>query len=170
MTFKWPPSLGSSYDSASIKDPITGGTLYNVNMVAVDSMVVSNIFITELLIFTYGPKCPSDRVSPNRETPPGGFVLFQNYPNPFNPVSTIRFGIHKAAAVDVAVFDVLGRRVATLASGEFEPGSYTATWNGTGDNGAEASSGVYYVRMLAGGEGGPDHGAFSACRKMLLVK
>ena len=48
------------------------------------------------------------------ENVPGSFALRQNYPNPFNPVTTIRYQVGELAQVKLEVFDVLGRRVATL--------------------------------------------------------
>jgi hypothetical protein len=48
--------------------------------------------------------------------------------------------------VTLAVFDMLGERVATLVDGTMEPGTYTATWNAGG-----ASSGVYFYRLSAAG-------------------
>ena len=91
----------------------------------------------------------------------------QNYPNPFNPSTTIKFSIATTAFADVAVFDVLGRRIATLSSEELKPGYYTTTWNGLDNNGASVSSGVYYVRMAATGEQNVN---FSAVQKLLLMK
>jgi mannose/cellobiose epimerase-like protein (N-acyl-D-glucosamine 2-epimerase family) len=74
------------------------------------------------------------------------FRLEQNYPNPFNPATTISYRIPSGGRVTLAVFDMLGNRVATLVDGAVEPGTYTATWNAAG-----ASSGVYFYRLSASG-------------------
>ena len=50
----------------------------------------------------------------------------------------------------MAVFDVAGRRVATLAAGYVEPGDHEITWYGRDEDGAEMSPGVYLVRLEAG--------------------
>jgi hypothetical protein len=77
---------------------------------------------------------------------PREFALEQNYPNPFNPATTISYHVPSAGRVTLAVFDMLGNRVATLVDGAAEPGTYTATWHAAG-----ASSGVYFYRLSAAG-------------------
>jgi photosystem II stability/assembly factor-like uncharacterized protein len=77
---------------------------------------------------------------------PSSFVLRQNYPNPFNPVTAIRYSVPMQTAVNMQIFDVLGRLVETLVSGEMEPGRYDVTFDGTNH-----PSGVYYVVLKGGG-------------------
>ena len=111
-----------------------------------------------------------------------GFALYQNYPNPFNPTTTIQFVVGGVVApsgafrsgvegpapatsgqwtvdskVKLAVYDVLGREVAVLASGRYPAGRYSFTFGG-----ASLPSSVYFYRLTAG--------SFSAVRKMLLVR
>ncbi len=77
---------------------------------------------------------------------PENFYLKQNYPNPFNPSTVINFGITEATAVDLRVYDVLGREVAILVNNQnLEAGSYNATFNAEG-----LSSGIYVYRITAG--------------------
>jgi hypothetical protein len=68
--------------------------------------------------------------------------LAQNYPNPFNPATTIEFAVAEEGHVTLEIFDLLGRRVATLADGEFEPGIYACKWDG-----ADSPSGIYFYRL-----------------------
>jgi hypothetical protein len=63
---------------------------------------------------------------------PQSFTLDQNYPNPFNPVTSIMFAIPDndsrvgtLHATSLQVFDLLGRRVATLVNDNRGPGIYT---------------------------------------------
>lgn len=67
-----------------------------------------------------------------------------------NPVAsggaTVRFGLPRAANVDVGVYDIAGRRVATLASGALPAGTHARTWDA-----ADARDGVYFVRLRADG-------------------
>ncbi|MBD3286257.1 hypothetical protein GF359_10830, partial [candidate division WOR-3 bacterium] len=49
--------------------------------------------------------------------------------------------------VEISIFDVSGRKVNTLASGEYKPGYYDLIWNGTDDNGTKLASGIYFIRM-----------------------
>lgn len=88
---------------------------------------------------------------------PVAFSLFQNYPNPFNPTTDFRFQILDFGFVKLAVYDVLGREVATLVNEELHPGAYQVSWNATG-----APSGVYYYRLKAG--------SYSEMKKMVLLK
>ncbi len=76
---------------------------------------------------------------------PASLALYQNYPNPFNPSTTITFSLPYRSFVTLKIFDVMGREVSTLISGELSEGSHSRTWNATGQ-----SSGVYYYRLHAG--------------------
>jgi len=53
--------------------------------------------------------------------------------------------------VEMRVFDVHGAVVRRLASGPLEPGWHTVEWDGRDDAGRRAGSGIYFVRMTAGG-------------------
>jgi hypothetical protein len=69
--------------------------------------------------------------------------LQQNYPNPFNPVSVIEFGLPRNSAVTLQVFDVLGRKVADLISGDrMEAGRYAIRFDGS-----NLASGMYIYRL-----------------------
>ncbi|MCA9754422.1 MAG: T9SS type A sorting domain-containing protein [Candidatus Eisenbacteria bacterium] len=68
-------------------------------------------------------------------------------PNPMEAWTEIHFVIPTAAPVDLAVFDVAGRRVRTLVNEPLEAGSHQALWNGRDDRGLEVSSGIYFYRL-----------------------
>ncbi|MGQ0722599.1 MAG: T9SS type A sorting domain-containing protein [Candidatus Eiseniibacteriota bacterium] len=89
-------------------------------------------------------------------------TLWQNTPNPFRSDTEIRFELPRAGVVDLAVFDVGGRRVASLLSGPLGSGRHAATWNGRGVDGSPAASGVYFVRLTT-----PER---TVTRDMLLLK
>ncbi len=89
---------------------------------------------------------------------PTDYVLDQNYPNPFNPSTTIKFGLPVSAEVMVEVFDVQGRKAATLVDGQtLQPGWHSVVWDCS-----QCPSGMYLVRMQAGER--------TMLRKMLLMK
>lgn len=88
---------------------------------------------------------------------PKTFALHQNYPNPFNPSTKIVYRVANREFVELGVYDVLGRKVATLVNEVKRPGTYTVQFDGSG-----LASGVYFYRVQAG--------QFSLVRKMLLVK
>jgi hypothetical protein len=90
------------------------------------------------------------------------YELQQNYPNPFNPSTIIRYSLAKSGPVTVKVFDVIGRQVATLVSGEVQSaGEHQVTFSSASlRNGA--ASGVYFYRI--------ESGSFTAVKKMMLIK
>jgi hypothetical protein len=88
---------------------------------------------------------------------PGIFVLDQNYPNPFNPSTTISFSLPEKSFVSLKVFDLLGREVATLVSGELPAGNQSVQWNA-----ANMPGGIYFYRLQAG--------TYSATKKLVLLK
>ena len=96
------------------------------------------------------------------ETSPWTFALAQNYPNPFNPTTRIAFTLPSAMQADLIVFDVLGRQVKTLVSEVRHAGEHYVQWDGTNSAGASVSSGVYFCRLVAGGN--------EKITKMMLMK
>lgn len=81
---------------------------------------------------------------------PEAFTLEQNYPNPFNPATTIRFQLAEPTAVVLEVFDVAGRRVATLVDEALSAGTYGVEWDGRDDAGRAVAGGLYLYRIRAG--------------------
>ena len=73
-------------------------------------------------------------------------------PNPFNPRTEIFFYLPNTANVKVEVYDLSGRRVATLARGVHGAGENSVTWTGKDDAGRAVSSGVYLAKMVADGQ------------------
>jgi hypothetical protein len=81
----------------------------------------------------------------------------RNFPNPFNASTTIEFEIGYDAFVDLRVYDVLGRDIETLVSGEMTAGLHRVSWR------SEATaSGILYARLSAGG--------VTSTRMMTLLK
>jgi hypothetical protein len=73
-------------------------------------------------------------------------------PNPFTGATLLRYAVPGPAPVDLAVFDIRGRRVKTLVRGTPGAGTYDATWTGDTDGGARAPAGLYFIRLRGGGE------------------
>lgn len=75
-------------------------------------------------------------------------------PNPFRESMSVDFSVSEAAGadVDVAVFDLSGRRLATLASGFRGAGLHQASWDGRDASGRRAGAGVYFVRGRIGSQ------------------
>ena len=88
---------------------------------------------------------------------PDGFALHEAYPNPFNPTTSLSFTIPEAMKVNLTVYDVSGRTVATVVNGFRQAGSHDVTFDAS-----QLSSGLYFYTLNAG--------EFSTSGKMVLVK
>jgi PKD repeat protein len=89
---------------------------------------------------------------------PSQVKLLPNYPNPFSRQTTIEYALPEPKAVRLVVYDVLGRRVATLTDGRKEGGFHRVRWDAAG----RLSSGTYLLRLQAGGA--------EASRRVTLVR
>jgi hypothetical protein len=94
---------------------------------------------------------------------PSDFKLSQNYPNPFNGRTKIEFSLSKRSDVELAVFDVIGNKVAILTNDRLEAGSHSVIWDGNNIYGHPVSSGVYFYKLDINGQR-------SVSREMLLLK
>ncbi|HUK61988.1 MAG TPA: FlgD immunoglobulin-like domain containing protein, partial [Dongiaceae bacterium] len=83
-------------------------------------------------------------------TPPSETGLARLYPNPVSGAMTVEMSLARSTRVQLAVFDLAGRRIRTLADGDFAAGVRTAFWDGRGEDGRPAANGFYVVRMRAG--------------------
>src|SRR5439155_8401417 len=70
--------------------------------------------------------------------------------NPFRQSVSLAASLAAPGPMELAVFSVDGRRLRTLASGVHEPGNYPFVWDGRDERGSAVSTGVFYVRFLAG--------------------
>ncbi len=96
---------------------------------------------------------------------PTSFELSQNCPNPFNLCTTIAFeitGDGEPLPVTLAVYNILGQRVAVLHDGPLIAGRYIKYWDGTDESGRQVASGIYFYRLSAN--------AFVETKKMILLK
>ncbi len=84
----------------------------------------------------------------------GGHALtfdFSVFPNPAR-TARLSFTLPKAANVDIGIYDVAGRRLATLASGTLDAGVHSREWSGKDASGHDVGAGVYFARLRAGSE------------------
>jgi len=116
----------------------------------------NGIVIADAVRFEYA--YPTD-VKQRNNTP--AFQLMQNYPNPFNPSTRIMYKLKDRAFVELKVYDVLGRIVATLVNQEKPAGEYTVEFNPKGKK-SSLASGIYYYTLRAGN--------YFESRKMILAK
>ena len=97
------------------------------------------------------------RVGVHNELKDKSFALSQNYPNPFNPKTTISYKLSANSYVELKVYDLLGREMKTLFSGNKPAGIYHVDFNAT-----NLPSGVYIYKLIAGN--------FTETRKMTVMK
>jgi hypothetical protein len=97
------------------------------------------------------------RISETEISLPATYCLSQNYPNPFNATSTIEYAVPNESHVNVAIYDILGRKIATLVNEIKQPGIYQCIWDAD-----KQASGIYFYKMQAGD--------FVATKKMMLIK
>jgi hypothetical protein len=100
---------------------------------------------------------PSGTGIPLRTEEPPRYCLDQNFPNPFNPATTIGYEVPATSPVVLAVFDVLGREVATLVNEVKQPGRYEVSFNA--DN---VAGGVYFYRLTMGD--------FVATKRLIILR
>jgi ligand-binding SRPBCC domain-containing protein len=88
---------------------------------------------------------------------PETLELFGNYPNPFQQATVIRYRLHRRTHVTLSIYNEIGQRVAQLVDERQRPGRNEIRFNG-----ASMPSGLYFLRLEAGGE--------RITRRMVLVR
>ncbi len=157
--------------------PAGSGPIANVymtvsnNAVEGEYVVNSTATVSDSTRFSFPAHTQSGSVAVGAATPvypvespiiPTEFVLEQNYPNPFNATTSIPYGLAASGEVDVEVLNILGQRVRSIYAGYQRVGRYYATWDGSDDSGKEQGTGIYFVRLRAGGQ--------SLISKIVLLK
>ncbi len=90
---------------------------------------------------------------------PMEFTLLQNYPNPFNPTTVIEYHLAEKSNVTLTLYDVLGKKVASVIDDEQDAGVHQFQFSSTR---FQLSSGIYFYQLRAG--------RYSAQRKMVILK
>jgi hypothetical protein len=88
------------------------------------------------------------------------FALEQNYPNPCQGSTVIRYATGRPTHFTIAVYSILGQRVATLVDRDHDPGEHSVRWGITDDDGRPVRPGVYIYRAAGGG--------FSRSKKLVI--
>lgn len=160
--FRWTPTadqVGDWYVTFRAKDP-SGGY---ANIVVKYTIGNANDYCNNNPCPPNLPNCLPERAQRvgDATEAPTVFALDQNEPNPFHGNTAIQFAVPRAEHVRIEIFDLLGRRVRTLADRSFEVGFHSLQWDQRDQNGNLAHPGVYMYRMQAG--------SFRSQKKMLLT-
>jgi len=91
-------------------------------------------YLTPSLVSNVGSGAPPSRLD------------VRAYPNPFNPTVSVDIVLTRAARVEAEIYDVRGRKVDTLWSGELAAGTHTLHWTASNDRGSGAS-GIYFLSV-----------------------
>ena len=133
-----------------IPEIASGKTTVTVNNIVAAGLHGEEVAIDESVETTF--TASADDINPFETS------IVGNYPNPFNPVTSISFNLSTSGHVDVVVFDLQGRKVATLYSGLLDAKEgHTFNWDAS-----NVSSGKYFARITAPG--------FSGTHNMTLIK
>ena len=144
-----------------------GRISFTVKTVAGDDTI--QVFLSRVMICDVDAKALNVTSAPlswnNHEvndSQPKDFALEQNYPNPFNPSTTIAYRLNKPAHVQLAVYDMRGRRVRMLVD-QYQPeGRYDVRWYANDGDGTMPASGTYFAQLRVGNQ--------TAIRKIVYAK
>jgi len=82
---------------------------------------------------------------------PYRYRITGSYPNPFNSSTTIAYEVAGPGEVKLVVFNLIGQEVRRFTEHHTSAGPQRMTWNGLGETGLPLTSGLYFVRLEAGG-------------------
>ncbi len=139
-----------------------GSTLGDINGDGYDDFFILAYYYPDVnnplgKIYVYSMKKILVDVNDENEQYPKKFSLEQNYPNPFNPTTTINYSVRENGFVQLKVYDVLGKEIATLVKEEKSAGNYSVKFNGN-----NLPSGVYFYTLRVNN--------FVQSRKMVLLR
>jgi uncharacterized protein (TIGR02145 family) len=93
---------------------------------------------------------------------PTSYSLSQNYPNPFNASTTIEYGLPSNTELNISIYDIRGRFVREIYSGDQLAGYHFTRWNAENAQGQNVASGLYFIVLNT-----PE---FRVARKALILK
>jgi len=160
ITFSWSPSnvkvLTGTPDSLKLSATTSSNCSYGTYTVTVTG-VESGGPRTHTRTYTLVVGTTPSGIGNNNQSA-YQYNLYQNYPNPFNPVTSIEFFLPKQSLVNLKVYDIVGKEIATLVNNDFrKEGLHRVNFDGS-----NLSSGIYYYKIIAG--------EFTDIKKMMLVK
>jgi hypothetical protein len=94
----------------------------------------------------------NDPLNISKHTIAGSGIEISNFPNPFENETNFSISLNKAEDINVAVYDNLGRNIATLYHGKKAAGQHLILWNGMSNTGGDVPSGIYFLRVSTNSE------------------
>jgi hypothetical protein len=155
----------SGSGDTTYSDSILGifSNLYYV-VAAVDTAGLESSPSNEVVVLSTGILGDRDAGGELPQTP----YILGNYPNPFNSATTIEYFVPDIGArptlVQLNIYDVLGRKVATIVDERQYPGYHQVSWDGRTDADVSAGSGVYFAKLTLWGY------EFASSVKLVLQK
>jgi len=143
-------NLGTTYQGQTVRVRFRVGT---DEAVGAQGWQIASLTFNNILnqpFFALGPNAVNCSLTAVGGPGPQELSFAVTGANPAQGSARFRFGLPAGGRVELAVYDVTGRRVATLARGELGAGWHDRTWTVNDDGGAPAS-GVYFARMVTGG-------------------
>lgn len=150
-SFMWEKNY---YNSQTPEDFIYDIALDNLNNIYVTGISFSAITDFDIATIKYSQTVGIDQSQFNL---PDKFVLRQNYPNPFNPSTVIGYDLNVSGFVSLIIYDILGKKIASLVNEYKETGTYETLWNAS-----DSPNGIYFYEMKVE--------EYSSVKKMLLIK
>ena len=144
-SYQW---MKDSVDISGATDSIFVVTIQDTADAGVYICKVTNNLVLDLTIYSKPVTISVDfetKIERNAAVIPKRYLLRQNYPNPFNPSTTICYELPKTAYVTINIYNTQGKNIAALVEKRQQPGRYLINWNA-----ADYSSGVYFIRFMAG--------------------
>jgi hypothetical protein len=149
----WSKHIGNQYDDFGVAVQCTPDSGYIVLGRTAPDGTMYNYYVIRL-----GPDTLiNNGISGESDVIPSAISLGQNYPNPFNANTNIEYSILTKSAIRIDVYDILGRRVATLVNDIADAGVHRVIWNA-----ANLPSGAYFYKLKANG--------YSRVKRMLVIK
>ncbi|OGB63907.1 MAG: hypothetical protein A2Y94_13195 [Caldithrix sp. RBG_13_44_9] len=141
--------VNSSTITGNSSSTLPGG-IYNVTVTNSDGQ-------SDVLVLGFEVYDPTGIKDGDLTGLPENFKLLQNYPNPFNPSTNIQFGLAKTSHVKLEVFDLLGKKVASILDDQMSAGYHTVKFDAS-----SLAGGIYYYRIQTD--------EYVASKKLVLTK
>lgn len=129
--------------------------LSNIQNLGLNSVTIENMEYQKIMFPVQ--EDPTNMQKTGRLIFPETKQLLQNYPNPFNPSTIIMFTVPQFSPVKLEVYDLSGKKIATLVNESKKAGQYMVYFNGS-----HLGSGMYIYKLVVAGQ--------SETRKMVLLK